>query len=113
MLGIEFIFVKGMNSTGDDLSVATSLGITFYTLMGIILCSAGDNLPKSTGDDSPNSTGGSFFRLRWEKFQTPLGIFCTLLGNIPILHWGILRLSGISSLMVDQLCLGRALLICS
>ena len=37
LLGIEFLFAKGKNSAGDDLSVATSLGITFETLWGIIL----------------------------------------------------------------------------
>ena len=49
--------MKGKNSDGDDLLVATSLGITFELV--------GENLPKSTGDDSPNSTG--------EAFQTALG----------------------------------------
>ena len=29
LLGIEFLFVKGMNSAGDDFPVATSLGIIF------------------------------------------------------------------------------------
>ena len=29
LLRIEFLFVKGKNSAGDDLSVVTSLGITF------------------------------------------------------------------------------------
>ena len=28
LLRIEFLFVKGKNSTGDDLSLATLLGIT-------------------------------------------------------------------------------------
>ena len=28
LLGIEFLFAKGKNSAGDDLSVAASLGIT-------------------------------------------------------------------------------------
>ena len=58
--------MKGKNSVGDDLSVATSLGDN-------LLGSTGDNLPNSTGDDSPHSTGGSFFRLRWGKLSNSTG----------------------------------------
>ena len=29
LLGIEFLFAKGKNFAGDDLSIAASLGITF------------------------------------------------------------------------------------
>ena len=78
--------MKGRNSAGDNLLDSNGDNP---------LSSAGDNLPKSTGDDSPNSTGEAFFRQHWEKFQTPLGISCTLPGNILILRWEILRLSGI------------------
>ena len=59
--------------------------------------SAGDKLPESTGDDSPNSVGEAFSDCAG-KILTPLGISCILPGNILILRWGILRMSGILSL---------------
>ena len=50
--------MKGKNSAGDDLSVATSPGITFLDSNGDNpLSFAGDNPLSSVGDDSPNSTG--------------------------------------------------------
>ena len=62
------------------------------------LSSAGENLPKSIGDDSPTSLGKLFFLDGAGKnFKLHWG-FCNLPGNILILCWGILRLSGILSL---------------
>ena len=67
-MGIEFLFVKGKNSVGDDFF---SCDFTGDDLLG----STRDNLPKSTGDDSPYSTGEAFldcvgenFKLHWEYF---------------------------------------------
>ena len=74
--------MKGKNSIGDDLLVATSLGITFYTIVGDNpLNSTGNNLPKSTGDDSPNSTGEAFSDCAGENFQTPQGIYIYSVGD--------------------------------
>ena len=87
--GLNFLFVKGKNSAGDDLSIATSLGITLLDSNGDNpLSYAGDNLPKSTGDDSPNSTGEAFsdcagknFRLRWGYLVLCRGIFLYSVGE--------------------------------
>ena len=66
--------MKGKNSAGDDLSVATSLGMTILDSNGDNpLSYAGGNLPKSTGDESPNSTG--------EAFSDALGKFSNSTGD--------------------------------
>ena len=75
--------------------------------------STGDRLPESTGDDA-STPWGSFFRLCWENFNSIGGVLYsagehsyTLLGNIKTAG----DIKPFLVLMVDQLCLGKALLI--
>ena len=98
------------------------------------LCFTGDKLPESTGEYDSTPLGKPFLDCAGE--MAPLGVSCIPPGNILIFWLGILRLSGMLftlageylytplgniktfwgyptflGLMVDQLCLGRVLLI--